>query len=167
MGLLIWHGLVVALLNFLWSGGGAKGPVHQGQPRKAQRMANDRLWGLVKDFVDDSSESKEKLPRSPDMGEWGKRLGDVRISYHGEVVEKAQKLTLDQIMPGLPPPGYGASVPLTELCDGELKMKLENPLSNLLQGSLPLNGGTKPIWGHRLLVVTCMCGRCLDDNLQP
>ena len=35
-------------------------------------------------------------------------------------------------MPGLPPPGYGASVPLTELCDGELKMKLENPLSNLL-----------------------------------
>ena len=132
VGLLIWHGLVVTLLNFLWSGGRAKGPVHQGQPSKAQRMANDRLWGLVKDFVDDSSESKDKLPRSPDMGEWGKRLGDVRISYHGEVVEKAQKLTLDQIMPGLPPPGYGASVPLTELGDGELKMKLENPLSNLL-----------------------------------
>jgi hypothetical protein len=66
------------------------------------------------------------------MGEWGKRLGDVRISYHGEVVEKAQRLTLDQVMPGLPPQGYGASVPLIELCEGELRTRLEDPMSNLL-----------------------------------
>ena len=132
VGLLIWHGLVVTLLNFLWCGGGAQGPVHRGPVSKAQKMANDRLWNLVKDFVDDNSEVKEKVPRSPNMGEWGKRLGDVRISYHGEVVEKAQKLTLDQVLPGLPPPGYGSSVPLIELCEGELKARLEDPMSNLL-----------------------------------
>ena len=132
VGLLVWHGMVVCLVNFLWCGRGAKGPVHRGAVSKAQKLANDRLWNLVRDFVDDHSETKEKLPRSPDMGEWGKRLGDVRISYHGEVVEKAQRLTLDQVMPGLPPQGYGASVPLIELCEGELRTRLEDPMSNLL-----------------------------------
>ena len=26
--------------------------------------------------------------RAPEMGEWGREIGDVRISYQGEVVEK-------------------------------------------------------------------------------
>ena len=64
------------------------------------------------------------------MGEWGRKVGDVRISYQGEIVEKGQRLTLDQVLPGLPPAGYGASVPLVELCEGELKEKLLHPLSN-------------------------------------
>ena len=132
VGLLVWHGLATCLMNFLWSGGGAQGPVHVGPITKAQQLSLDRTWELVKDFVDDTSESKDKVPRSPEMGEWGRKLGDVKISYQGEVVEKAQRLTLDQVMPGLPPAGYGASVPLVELCDGELKEKLENPLGNLL-----------------------------------
>eukprot|EP00435_Cladocopium_sp_Y103_P061594 s1327_g23.t1 len=97
-----------------------------------QKMAQDRLWETVKDFVDDTSEVKEKVPRSPEMGEWGTKLGDVRISYHGEVVEKAQRLTLDQILPGLPPAGFGGSVRLVELCDGELRERLEDALGNLL-----------------------------------
>ena len=131
-GMLTWHGLVVVGLNFLWTGGSKLRSVCRGEPTKAQQLALDRLWMVVKDFVDDSSESQEKVPKSPTLGEWGKKLGDVRISYHGEIIEKAQVLTLAQIMPGLPPPGYGGSVPLVELCDGELKEKLLNPLGNLL-----------------------------------
>eukprot|EP00435_Cladocopium_sp_Y103_P035992 s493_g9.t1 len=104
IGLLIWHGLVVTFLNFLWRGGVAKSRVPSGEPTKAQRMAQERLWETVKDFVDDTS----------------------------EVVEKAQKLTLDQILPGLPPSGFGGSVPLIELCDGELRERLEDALGNLL-----------------------------------
>jgi len=87
----------------------------------------------VRDYVDDTSEVREKVQRSPLLGDWGSKLADVRISYHGEVVEKSQHLTLDQIRPGLPPAGYGASVPLAELCDGELKEKLMNPGSNVLK----------------------------------
>lgn len=34
--------------------------------------------------------------------------------------------------PGLPPEGYGASVPLVELCEGELRDKLLIPLSSTL-----------------------------------
>ena len=132
VGLLVWHGLTVTVLNFLWTGGGGKGEVAAGPPGKAQSQALDRIWELVKVFVDDNSESTSKVPRSPEMGEWGKKLGDVRVSYHGEVVEKAQRLTLDQILPGLPPMGYGASVALAELCEGEVREKLENPLGTLL-----------------------------------
>ena len=131
-GMLIWHGLLVTMLNVMWTGGGKKGDLHQGPVSKSQELASDRLWQAVKTFVDDTSESNEKVPKAPQMGEWGKKLGDVRISYQGEVIEKAQRLTLAQVLPGLPPPGYGASVPLIDLVEGELKEKLLNPEGNLL-----------------------------------
>lgn len=123
----------MTVLNVLWTGGGRKGDVHQGEVSKAQSDALDRIWQSVKDFVDDTSEVKEKVPRAPSMGSWGTKLGDVRVSYHGEIVEKAQALTSEQVLPGLPPAGYGASVPLIELCDGELREKLMNPRQNLLE----------------------------------
>eukprot|EP00438_Fugacium_kawagutii_P020958 Skav211849 [mRNA] locus=scaffold305:925833:932175:+ [translate_table: standard] len=132
LGLLIWHGLVVVLINNFWTGGGATGKIHSGSVSKAQEKALERLWQSVRRFMDDGSESTEKVPRSVPVAEWGTKLGDVRISYHGEVVEKGQRLTLAQILPGLPPPGYGGSVPLLELCDDELKRKLENAASNIL-----------------------------------
>ena len=132
-GMLLWHGLVVTGINALWTGGGNSGKVHRGGPSKAQQMALARIWDVVRDFVDDRSETQEKVPRSPTLGEWGKKLGDVRISYQGEIVEKAHQLTLAQILPGLPPPGFGGSVPLVELCDGELREKLMNPEGNVLK----------------------------------
>lgn len=57
----------------------------------------------VKVFLDDTAESKDQVPKAISVGAWGAKLGDVRVTYHGEVVEKAQALTLDQIRPGLPP----------------------------------------------------------------
>eukprot|EP00438_Fugacium_kawagutii_P032030 Skav203167 [mRNA] locus=scaffold371:249779:253293:+ [translate_table: standard] len=112
--------------------GGRSGRVHSGAVSNAQEEARQRLFQAVKVFMDDTSESKEKVPRSIAVGEWGAKLGDVRISYHGEIVEKGQPLTLAQILPGLPPSGYGGSVQLAELCEGELRRKLEDPLANLL-----------------------------------
>ena len=132
-GLLIWHGLVVTFINHMWTGGGSSARVPEGPPSESQKLALEQLWGFVRDFVDDSSETAEKVPRSPAMGDWGRKLGDVRISYHGEVVDKAQGLTLEQIRPGLPPGGYGGSVPLVELCEGELRRRLMDPESNLLE----------------------------------
>ena len=41
----------------------------------SQGRALDRIWEMVKAFVDDSSESKSKIPQSPEMGEWGRKLG--------------------------------------------------------------------------------------------
>eukprot|EP00438_Fugacium_kawagutii_P009582 Skav215540 [mRNA] locus=scaffold4176:51834:53695:- [translate_table: standard] len=132
-GLLIWHGLVTALLNMMWTGGGKNGAIHRGPVTKAQAKAQERLWESVKVFMDDASETSEKVPKSPALSEWGKKLSDVKISYQGEIIEKAQKLTLDQLRPGLPPDGFGASVALADLVEGELKERLSDPMSNLLR----------------------------------
>jgi len=72
----------------------------------------------VKDFADDTSEAKERAPKSPLMSVWRRRLGDACISYYGEFVEKANPgPNKARAVSG----GYGGSVPLVELCDGELK----------------------------------------------
>lgn len=42
-GLLIWHGLVTALLNMMWTGGGKKGDVHRGPVTVAQADPREDL----------------------------------------------------------------------------------------------------------------------------
>ena len=41
--------------------------------------------------------------------DWGSKLKTLGISYSGEVVEKAHFLTLEQVLPGLPPAGRSAA----------------------------------------------------------
>ena len=134
VGLLVWHGLIIAGLNFLWNGGRSNGRVCTSKPSKAQLLCQDRLWEASKVFVDDASETPDKLVKAPDSEDWNNKVDKMRISYHGEVVEKAQALTLEQILPGLPPPGFGGKVPLVELCEGEVKRLLQHPEEALLEG---------------------------------
>ena len=134
VGLLVWHGLMTAALNFLWNGGRSNGRVCGGPPSKAQELCQARLWEASKVFVDDTSETTDKLVKAPDSGDWDSKIDKMRISYHGEVVEKAQALTLEQILPGLPPPGFGGKVPLVELCEGEVQHLLLHPEEALLEG---------------------------------
>ena len=141
-GLLIWHFLVITALNFMWNGMKAGGRVCTRAATTAQKKASDRIWTAVRIFVDDLSEVKDKLLKAPGFDEWKEKLDGVRISYQGEVVQKAQDLTLDQILAGLPPEGYGGVVQLADLCDGPVREKLLNPESCLLRGDeLPLKTG--------------------------
>ena len=81
------------------------------------------VWTAVRVFVDDTSETKEKFVKAPGYDEWKEKLEGVRVSYQGEIIPKAQDLTLEQILPGLPAEGYGGVVQLAELCDfGERKV---------------------------------------------
>ena len=134
VGLLIWHGLMTAALNFLWNGGRSNGRVCTSPPSRGQQLSQERLWEASKVFVDDVSETSEKLVKAPDCSDWDAKIEKMRISYHGEVVEKAQPLTLEQILPGLPPPGFGGKVPLVELCEGEVRRLLLHPEEALLEG---------------------------------
>ena len=133
-GLLTWHFRVTLALNFLWSGCRGRGRICDRGPTKAQKLCQDRLWEAVKRFVDDTSETNEKYVKAPDSSSWKERLEGVKLSYQGEIVEKAQELTLRQILPGLPPPGYGGRVKLEDLCEGETKEMVMDPLKALLQG---------------------------------
>ena len=134
VGLLVWHFLLCCGLNFLWTGGRSVGAVCARDPTKAQKRCLDHLWESAKSFVDDRSEVKEKLVRSPSTDEWSSKLEGVRISYHGESVEKAREITLAQIMPGLPPEGYGGRIQLADLCEGEVKELLLHPEKCMVEG---------------------------------
>ena len=138
-GMLIWHFLVVMYINFMWNGMRSTGRVCRRAATVAQKAIQDRIWTVVRVFMDDTSETSEKLLKSPGYEEWHGKLDGVRISYQGEAVPKAQLLTLEQILPGLPPEGYGGSVQLVDLCEGLTRERLMNPESCMLSGEeLPL-----------------------------
>ena len=133
-GLMAWHFAVTLGLNYLWSGCRSGGRVCHRKPSRAQELCQERIWQAVRHFVDDMSEVKEKLVKAPERTLWEGKLDGVKISYQGEIVEKAQPLTLDQIISGLPPPGFGGKVALADLCEGETRRLLLNPEETLLSG---------------------------------
>lgn len=90
-------------------------------------VKRNAFWEMVKRFVDQKGVEKGLgVPRTPDV-DWSKEVERVRVSYTGEVVEKARPLTLRQILPGLPSAQHGAIVPLLDVVSGEVKEKLLNP----------------------------------------
>ena len=138
-GMLIWHFLVVTSINFMWNGMRSTGRVCRKKATVAQKAIQDRIWQAVRVFMDDTSETSEKLLKSPGYEDWHGKLDGVRISYQGQAVPKAQLLTLEQILPGLPPEGYGGCVQLVDLCEGLTKDRLLDPAKCVLSGEeLPL-----------------------------
>ncbi len=133
-GLMAWHCAVTLGLNYLWSSCRSGGRVCHRKPSRAQELCQERIWQAVRHFIDDVSEVKEKLVKAPERTLWEGKLDGVKISYQGEIVEKAQPLTLDQIISGLPPSGFGGKVALADLCEGETKRLLLNPEETLLSG---------------------------------
>eukprot|EP00438_Fugacium_kawagutii_P022919 Skav229978 [mRNA] locus=scaffold372:377191:382604:+ [translate_table: standard] len=126
-GLLRWHGLVVIGLNYLHAGGSIEAgrAPPGGMATVAQEKALLRIWEMVKIFVDEK-EPKKGVPRTP-SGDWSQELEKLKISYGGEVTEKARPLTLEQILPGLPSVEHGGLVDLLEVVDEKMQKKLLHP----------------------------------------
>ena len=75
--------------------------------------------------------------RKPDC-DWGCKLGQLSLSYSGEVCEKAMWLTAEQVVPGLPPPGFGGSLHAVDFCSSWVRKHLEDPgLSRLSDDEVP------------------------------
>ena len=96
-----------------------------GRAPSQQEEALNRLRDLVKVFVDDKPE-KGGVPRTP-RWDWEPEPGKLRVSYTGEVVEKAQALTYEQILPGLQTLHHGGLLGNLEVVDEKLKRLLERP----------------------------------------
>lgn len=126
-GLVLWTGLVVVALNWLHAGGAVEAavPVRGGHASAAQEAALCRIWEMVKTFVDEKEE-RRGVPRTP-LGGWDQALEKLEVSYTGEVCEKAQKLTLEQVLPGLPSINHGGLVDLCEVVDEKLASRLQKP----------------------------------------
>ena len=78
----------------------------------------------LKIFLDEKG--KKGVPRSP-MAEWKNTLGELSVSYTGEIVEKAARLSLRQILPGLPSPEHGGLVNILEVVPEDIAEALRHP----------------------------------------
>ena len=95
----------------------------------AQEKALVRILDSLKIFMDEKT-PKVGVPRTPSGG-WKDELKKLRVSYSGEVVEKAAPLTLAQVLPGLPSVEHGGLVNILDMVDDKMRKKLENPLAML------------------------------------
>jgi site-specific DNA-cytosine methylase len=130
-GLRAWHGLIVVALNHLYGDeAGAQRPAPGSQATAPQEQALSTLWELVKGFIDEKE--KGGVPRTS-LENWEHAIDSLRISYTGEVIEKAVDLTLEQVLPGLPSVEHGASVDITEVLPAYLKEELLHPERLLLE----------------------------------
>ena len=137
-GLLLWHGLTVVGLNWMHSGGNLAEGVAQpaGRATSQQENALCRIWDMVKTFVEEKPK-RGGVPRTP-QGGWDAELEKLKVSYTGEVVEKARPLTLEQILPGLPSAEHGGLVNILDVVDEKMKDKLSRPDLMLREVSEPI-----------------------------
>ena len=121
-------------LNLMWSGLRKSARLSKVEPSAQQKLAIGRLHAAAAYVVDglDGAE-KGSVPRTPSEG-WEDKVKDARISYHGEVVAKAEALELDRVLASLPPQGFGGAVNILDVCEGEIRELLADPSKVLLEG---------------------------------
>ena len=117
-----WVITTVSALNGL---AGKSRAVNPGDGSKLQRRALAEIRASVKRML---AKDIELHRCSQDIE---KELASRFVSYTGEEVPKMQVLSVEQVLPALPPASHGGSIFATDLvCDGTRKF-LENPLDSL------------------------------------
>ena len=118
-----WVFCMVTLLNHMHSGFGSDQhhlTTTAAPPTPAQVEALVRLHFDADDFIGDNK-------RTLKLRDWNELLDSRRLTYDGEVVAKAQTLTLPQVLPALPPVGIAATVDAVQLVDSRLGERLLHP----------------------------------------
>lgn len=118
---LAWCGLMVVVLNR------SRGFTTQTASIVRSPLKKGALKCLLEDavdFVKGDGLSKEVVRRP--VVPWSVRIPDMSINYSGDIVEKARWLTMEQVEPGLPPPGKGALLYAPSFCDPWVAQHLED-----------------------------------------
>ena len=118
-------------LNLLWSGLKKGARIPGNATSSHQNLVLDRLRHAAYMVEGLDGAVKGGVPRTPTEG-WTEKLRTARISYHGEVVAKAEPLELDRILASLPPEGFGGAVNILDVCEGEVRALLSDPERCLL-----------------------------------
>ena len=117
-----WVRVLVVVLNFSFSLGRAHtrfmcplGPV-----TLAQQGVLDRLGSAAARL---SFDETAEMPAC----DWRRELKEKRIDYHGEESGAPMPLTLEQVVPTLPPRGIAGSIDAIEVATGEVRACLSDP----------------------------------------
>ena len=105
---------------------GAASPLPSGRWSKAER----KLVGAVGSAVDRLLGHGHAAPADPWLVE--KELNGRRVSYSGEEIGICHPLSLEQVLPALPPPEHGGSIELTRFLSSSSCDFLKHPLKSLV-----------------------------------
>ena len=144
-----WLWLLIFSLNYLNCGalGSVKNTSQlypQGPPSSCQAFVIQELDNAVDFFLCPAArknewrkpatvnESKDQERILLPAEDWSRYLKSRRLSYSGEVLCRAERLTWAQIEPALPPPGLGGKVSALALASGRMRDLLMKPELSLL-----------------------------------
>ena len=124
-----WWGLLVVGLNM------ASGftSFTTSSASECQKKVLELLWEDAVNFVNGDSVKGPNVVRP--VAPWKEKLPGLSINYTGDVVEKAKWLTGAQVIPGLPPEGFGGSLEAAEFCSPWVRRHLEDPSLTRLDDS--------------------------------
>ena len=123
-----WLLLVAAGLNSLH---GIKPPFPKRRGGNSVKQCLLSLRDRVERFL------KQGVPKPLTSEDVWNEVSSKRVSYGGEEIAVAQVLTLEQILPSLPPLGHGGSVELAPLLEGRTRFLIENPHEVVLGKGTP------------------------------
>ena len=122
-----WTYVMVIGLNHLYANCAADpercrqhGPPSPAQLRPLRLLARSALLFMA------------RSPAAMEPVDWAKELAKKRVAYDGEEVGTAETLTVEQVLPALPPEGIAASVEAAPLCEGVVRRALMDADSMLL-----------------------------------
>ncbi|CAK0851484.1 unnamed protein product, partial [Prorocentrum cordatum] len=101
-----------------------------------------------------ATRAESALP--PDL-DWNVRLKDRKIGCGGDEISATHRLTLEQVLDGLPPPGVAASIEAADLATGFVREALLDPTLVLLPAALRRRAPTSArVWAsleewHRIV----------------
>ena len=129
-----WMWCVVISINYLYTAQGKEACSQFAtsvSPTMAQLESLSQSWLAVDEFI-----GSQDIPFS--CKDWPTVLLGSRLSYDGEVVAKAVDITVEQVLPGLPPIGVAGSIQCIDLLPHRLQPLLADPsLSTLPREEWP------------------------------
>ena len=137
-----WLWLIILALNFghCISANSTSTAHFFGPATPAQARSLGLLEKYAEGYID---ENPDRLSKPC----WRTELKRKRVDYSGDEVALAEKLTLKQIQPGLPPRGVAASIEAASLAEGEtLRCLLDPSLVLKSEGELPARIPSSRIW---------------------
>ena len=117
---------LVFVMITAWGGLRKGSRVHSGPWRTHHHVALGHLTESAAYVIDGKDTGGKGVPRTP-LHDWSKKVSDARISYHGEILMKAEELEFDRVLPSLPPEGFGGVVPILDVVEGRVKELLSDP----------------------------------------
>ncbi|CAK0847024.1 unnamed protein product, partial [Prorocentrum cordatum] len=131
-----WEGLhcrlVVTVLALNWESGFRSLKLARPCRGRANAAQQAALVALGRRLLS-ATRAESALP--PDL-DWNARLKDRKIGYGGGEISPPHRLTLEQVLDGLPPPGVAAPIEAADLATGFVREALLDPTLVLLPAAL-------------------------------